>query len=168
MEHTEYYENKLGYEIAIAEMRRTLEEQGKSITAVKRIVENVFTASSLVIGLIGALGIFRAHVAPGYVVFYNVLLVIAILLYILLIALSVWILQPIEFHGPVKASWDVLYDYYVNFTDDVAVLKQHLNSYLNAIHLNEPIIVQRRKRARYTSMILPVIVLILFGLSWIN
>ncbi|MCJ7531835.1 MAG: hypothetical protein MUO64_12490 [Anaerolineales bacterium] len=168
MEHTEYYENKLGYEIAIAEMRRKLEAQDKSITAVKRIVENVFTASSLVIGLSGALGIFRAQVAPGYIVFYNVLLFIAILLYILVIVLSVWILQPVEIHSPVEASWDVLFDYYVRITDDVAVLKQHLNNYLNAIHLNEPIIAQRRKRANYTSLILPVIAFILFVLSWIN
>jgi len=168
MEQTEYHESRLGYEIAIDEMRLQLEEQSKSITAVKKITEIVFTASSLIISLIGALGLFRAPVSSDFVGLYNALIIIAMLLYIVLIVLSIWVMQPVKVYGPIKPDWDVLQDYYINFADDVAVLKQQLSSYLKAIQSNEPIISQRSKRAKCTSLILPVIVVILFFLSLIR
>ena len=168
MEQTEYHENRLGYEIAIDEMRRHLEEQGKSITAVKRITEIVFSASSLVFSLIGALGLLRAPVSSGCLVLYNALIIIAILLYIFLIGLSIWVLQPVKFYGPIEPDWNVIRDHYINFSDDLAILKNQLSGYLEAIKSNGPIISQRNKRAKCTSLILPVIVLILFGLSLIR
>jgi len=168
METTEYKESRLGYEIAIDEMQKLLDEQGKSITAIKRIVEQVFAASSLVVGLSSTLGLFGAEVHPDRLVVYNILTGFTILLYISLIILSVWVLQPIEFQFPVKADWDVLYDGFVNHDNDLDVLKQRLSCLLGTINLNEPIIAWRLKRARCTSMLFPAIVVLLFVLSLIK
>ena len=83
-------ESRLGYEIAISEMQYRLEEQYKSVSAIKNITQQIFAAASLIVGLGGSLQLFNVQVDATHLIFYNRIILIAMGFYILLVS---WILQ---------------------------------------------------------------------------
>lgn len=158
-------ENRLGYEVSFADMQHHLEQQYRAIEAVKSTTQHILAAASLIVALVGALQLFYARVDSGYLILYNLLIWLTMILYIALIGCCVFVLQPAQMRGPIKADWDDLYEGYVGQEDDLDVLKQRLSNYLNAMRLNEPIIDRRRKLTTVACVLLPVVVVLLFCLS---
>jgi hypothetical protein len=165
MEEKEFIENKFGYQVAISEMQKYLDGQYQSVSAVKNVVEQILGAASLIIAIIGALQLFNARIQPQYQAIYNGLIVVTVILYIVLIASSIWVLSPTEVKGPISADWDELYKGYVGHENEIDILKQQLSNYLNAIKLNDPIIIKRSRRTWIPAILLPVIVILVFSLS---
>jgi hypothetical protein len=148
-------------------MKYRLEEQYKSISAFKNIVQYIITSASLVVGLGGSLQLFNVQVDVLYVNKYKFLLISTIVIYLLLIALSLAVVFPVKVKGPTPADRDQLFNGFIWKTKELDILRQQLDNYLAAIDANECVILKRRKLAILTSCILPIIVILIILLSLI-
>lgn len=160
-------ESKLGYEIAVSEMKYRLEEQYKSISAFKSITQQIFAAASLIVALGSSLQLFNVRVAATYQTFYNCIILIAMGSYALLISFCIVVLFPIKVKGPTSAERDLLFQRFIWRTNDLEIIRQQLDNYLAAISSNEPIIQKRRKLAMGSAILLPLIVILFLILSLI-
>lgn len=160
-------ENRFGYEIIASEMDKRLESIYTGIDETKKTFRSLFSAASLIVALLGALQIFSSKVAPGYEIYYYVLVGVSLALYILLIGGCIWMLAPIMVHGTTPENWDMLYDKFASLEDDRDVLKQLISNYISSINKNEIIVQKRYQRGKYFLYILPIIVVLLFVIGFL-
>jgi len=160
-------ESRLGYEIANSEMQYRLEEQYKSISAIKNITQQIFAAASLIVGLGGSLQLFNVQVDANYLILYNRIIWITMGLYFLLILFCIVVLFPVKVKGPTSADREELFQGFIWRTNDLDIMRQRLDNYIAAISANEPIIQKRRLLSIVPAVLLPIIVILLLGLSLI-
>lgn len=161
METEEVFENQLGYEISVSEMKRRLDGVYSGIDEIKKTFRSIFSAASLIVALIGALQIFSVKVIPAYQVYYTALFITSMVLYVFLIIGCIWMLSPIKVKGPTPEDWDVLYEGFSSQKDDIEIYKQLLSNYINAINKSEVIAEKRYRWALFFLPILPIIVVLM-------
>lgn len=161
-EENELTENDFGYEIAIQEMRYLIEDQSKSLELAKSTAQNVLSAASLIIALVGILPVLNASQQYNHTQCHWGLILLAAVLYTLLIIVCVYILGLQNFHGPIAADWPELYNSFVKHTDKTMILKTRLSAYLNALELNKPVVNRKTRLANLAAALLPAIVILLF------
>lgn len=159
-----WVENPTGYQVAIEEMKLTLQNNLASFEAVKNMARTIFGAASLVLGLLGTLQIISAEVMPAYRAWYNVLIVLVLLAYLGLIACCLYVLTPINIYLPIRADWPELWENFISETEE-NIYKTRLSGYLNAIQLNRPIIARLRNVTTGATLLLPIILILILCIS---
>jgi len=156
------------YTLLLSEMKINLEEIYSGITASKKFVQQIFTSSSLLIAIISSLQIFNEKIFNDNSLLFTTGIFVVALLYIVQVALCIIVMSPVGAIGVVGSDWDVLFPAYVNNKTKIEALRQHLSSYIKAVNANYPIMLKRAKLARITGYLFPIIILLLFILSFIN
>lgn len=162
----EWTNEKLGLKISIEEMQRSLNAQYVGIDAIKSTVRTVFGASSLIVALMAALQLSNVSVEQRFLNLYHLGIGAAMILYVALILLCIYVLLPILTSGPVEENWNVLYDSFTG-KSKIDIQRTHLAAYLNAIERNEPTLKILRMLSIVATSLLPVIVVILLLLNLI-
>ncbi len=157
-------ENPLGYQVAIQEMQFALQNNLASFDAVRNMARTLFGAASLIVGLLGTFQIVSAELVPDYRSLYNLLIGLTMFAYVGLIVCCLWVLKPVNIQLPTQVAWESLWNFYLSETDE-NIYKSRLISYIEAIHDNWPIIARLRKLTNLASGLLPVIILLILGIS---
>lgn len=156
--------NLMGYQVSIEEMRFKLSEQYHSLEVFKKFGEQMVSIASLVMVIGSSLQIFNATVTSNRLIF-NVLIVVAMILYLLLIGFSLYLSNPVKVKGPTPANWDELYEGFIAVPDNIAIQRKLISNYLEAIQKNEPILNDRKYLPKSLSVLLVLIVFLFVVLS---
>ncbi len=156
------------YSMLISEQKSSLNDIYDGMVASKKYIQQIFAASSFLIALISVLQIFNKDVELNNHPFYLVGIFVVAILYIAQIALCIIVMMPVKALGPVGSDWDKLFPSYVKEKTEIDAMRQLLADYLGCIKANEPIMIKRGRLARITGYLFPIIVLLLFVLSFIN
>lgn len=162
---TDVFENPAGFDVIIDELKTHLQEQYDSVTVIKSSANSVFSAASLVVAIIGALGLFNVKIEDDYQLAFNLLIGVAITLYVGMIIGLVWVLQPVTVNGPTKTTWETLWNAYASKEDELNIKRQQISNYLAAIEHNSVVIKRLSTRTKIFSSIFPVILIILLVLT---
>jgi len=143
------------------EASQKIKRQGESIDSLKTHARTIFSASSIIISLIGTLQIFN-EIPSNYRLLYISLIIIMVILYIVLVILSLTILSPFQIYGPISIDEATLFGSFIGKMEREVILNQ-LSAYINVIKLNEPKIITRQKMTTAISILFAIIVfMILF------
>ena len=167
METEKVFENQIGWEIVLSEMKRRLEGVYKGVDETKKTFRSIFSAASLIVALLGALQIYSSQVASGYEIYFYILLGLSLLLYIILIAGCIWMLKPIDVKAAVPEDWDILYEKYASQKEDIEIYKQLVSNYIEAIDSSNAIVHKRYRWGRLILPLLPIIVGLLLGIGFL-
>lgn len=167
MEAEKVFENQLGWELVLSEMKRRLEGVYNGVDETKKTFRSIFSAASLIVALLGALQIFSSQVASGYEIYYYILLGSSLLLYLVLIAGCIWMLKPIDVKAPVPEDWDILYKKYASHKEDIEIYKQLVSNYIGAIDESNVLIHKRYRWKNIFLVLLPIIVALLLGIGFL-
>lgn len=155
----------LDLQVSIEEMRGVLKQQWDGMDAIKATARSVLSAASLIVALLGALQVLNARVDPAYQDLYHAGILVALGLYVLLVAGCSTALLPVTMKGPVMASWEVLQQAFSG-KEEREILKMRLSGLLNAIALNTGPLRRMRALTTLALLLLPleVVLLMLLGL----
>ncbi len=167
MDTEEIFENQLGWEIILSEMKRRLQGVFTGVDETKKTFRSILSAASLIVALLGALQIYSSQVAPGYEFYYYFLLGSALFLYLLLIAGCIWMLKPLDVVGPIPEDWDLLYENIASQKEDIEIYKQLVSNYIGAIDDSNAIIEKRYRWSNWFLYLLPIIVLLLLVIGFL-
>jgi TRAP-type C4-dicarboxylate transport system permease large subunit len=154
-------EQKLGYEIAIEEMKYLIDEQSKTVDLAKATARQILSAASLIVALVAVLPILGSPINASNSRLYCCLIIAAGVLFITLIILCVLVLAMRRFAGPFLADWNEIWKTLVNQESELDILKMRLSSYLNVLRLNKSAVKQKTQFANIAAALLPAIVAIL-------
>jgi hypothetical protein len=153
-------------DIPLSEMRRSFQAQSDGIDSIKGTIKTVFGSASLIVSLIGALQLFTTTVAPQWLPWYQIALVVIAVLYLALIIVCVAGMWPAYLYPPLNPKWDELTTTFQNMNEQ-EMTTMYLSAVLKAIQLNKPI-VRRFVRLEITALILlPILVLLILFLAWL-
>lgn len=152
--------------VAIDEMSRNLRLQFEAMDTHKTTARAILSAASLIIGLMGVLQLARPSIQTPFVSLYNLGIVLAMIVYVVLISLAVWSIMAVSMASPIKSDWETLKTYFVGKCGR-DLLKMQLSAILNAIRFNDVLLTRQRRLVTAACVCLPVIVLILMALSLI-
>ena len=141
------------------EAENKLERQSESIESLKSHARTIFGASSIVIPLLGTLLIF-SDIAINVKSYYIAIVAMMITLYVVLVILSLIILSPSRFSGPIQIDHPTLKEVFLG-KNELEIIKIRLSAYLNAIELNEGNIILKQKMTTIISIIFAIIVILL-------
>lgn len=156
--------NNLDLQVAIEEMRIHLQRQNESVQAYKATARSLLSAASLIVALTATLQLFSVKIEPSSINLYNLLIVSAMALYIALIFCCVATLFPIDLKGPIGPDWELLRKVFFN-KEDREILKIQLSQLVRVISRNATTLESPSRYVRFASVLLPVVVILLFGLS---
>jgi hypothetical protein len=154
----------LDIQVSIEEMSELLDKQFDSMEAIKTTARTIFGSASLVTSILGAFKLTTIIIVEDYAKYFNIGIVISMVLYVILIVCCIFILLPINMKLPIEANWKVLRDAFVG-KEERDILKMQLSAYLNAISHNDKLINSKKKLATIASVILPLIVITLLIVS---
>ena len=141
------------------EASKKYQRQGESVDALKTHARTIFSASSIIISLIGTLQIF-SEIQNDYKLLFIFLIGLLAFCYLILLVFSLIILSPFQAYGPIHIDKDTLFESFQDKKERDVILKQ-LSAYINAIALNEPKIVLRQQMTTALSILFAVIVLLI-------
>lgn len=128
----------IGFKVSLDEVKKVFEYQLESVTGYKEASKNVFGAASLIITLLGSLQLLLGKVSDMWLTTYQTLLIIALVVYIAIILVTIFLLMPTSLQAPIRASWEVLEDTFF-YKDEKEVILFQLNQYLVVIDKNKAI-----------------------------
>ena len=167
MDTEDIFENQLGWELVLSEMKRRLQGVYHGVDETKKTFRSIFSAASLIVALLGALQIYSTQVASGYEIIYYILLGSSLFLYLVLIAGCIWMLKPIDVKAPVPEDWDILYKSYASQKEDIEIYKQLVSNYIGAIDASNAIVHKRYRWGKLILPLLPIIVGLLLGIGFL-
>ena len=167
METENDFENQLGWELSLSEMKRRLQGVFNRVDETKKTFRSILSAASLIVALLGALQIYSSQVEPGYEVHYYVLLGSALFLYLILIIGCIWMLKPLDIVGPIPEDWDLLYKHLASKKEDIEIYKQLVSNYIGAIDDSNAIIEKRYRWSSWFLYLLPIIVTLLLVIGFL-
>ncbi|MBN1535231.1 MAG: hypothetical protein JW908_00765 [Anaerolineales bacterium] len=153
-----------GYKWAISELKDNLSNQYISITASKNIAQSMFSSSSMIIAIIGVFQILNISINPEIATLYNVILLLALLLYVSLVILCIFVLTPPDVYGTTGNDWDEIYPAFIDQKEDRQIYRQLISNYISAIENNKPIITKRVLLSKITGYLFACIVIMVFVL----
>jgi hypothetical protein len=162
MDATQSTENLYREELALEEMRRAYQEFSTASDVLDQKLSTILGSASLILGLFGVLQFtpFKAGQSP----IYGIGLVIAVLLYIGMITLCTNALLPRTYQLPVQVDWNALSEHILVKEPRDAMLTV-LSGYVARIPHNRKLNEQKAERAKWASLSLIAIVLILVTVS---
>jgi hypothetical protein len=157
-------EDYSGLKVAADEMKKIFGYQLDEVTAYKDTMKSYFGAASLVVTILASLQILFGTVAPAWAGLHQFLVILAIAFYIALTLLSIFIFIPTTLQAPIDSDWDVLQETYFQKNEE-EVLRLLISSYLNAIDLNDKILVKLILPIRIACGLLIAIIACFAGLA---
>jgi hypothetical protein len=144
--------------IVLEEVKAGYQRQEESMDVFKKHARTLFSASSIILTLLGVMQIFSlpAEVFKGL---YGGIIAGILILYILLVGISLIVNFPIQFLGPIELNWDVLSHGFMEKKERDVILMQ-ISCYLNVIDLNRKSIKTRYKLILTQNIIFGLIVLL--------
>jgi len=139
--HEEAFENVLGYQVGVDEMKVLYRLQIEGFDITKDRAKAVLRTSSIVVALFGALQLINVQIAQEWLWLYNGVLISAASLYLIVISLCLLALESVDLDFPVADSWDNIYDHFASQENDLDVTKTLLAAYLGVINENKPRVV---------------------------
>jgi hypothetical protein len=155
-----------GLKVGVEEMNRNLKLQYEGIDSLKATARSVLSAASLITGLMSLLQLARPTIQPDYVALFNLGIVLTLILYVLLIGACLAAISALTLKAPVAADWVVIQRFFGGKTG-TELMNLQISALLHAITTNEPIIARQRRLVIIACILLPIIVVILLGLSLI-
>lgn len=156
---------KLGLTIAVEEMSQYLQYQFSSMDTIKTNIRAIFGSASLIIAILGGFQLVNVRIAANYLAVYNIGIVLSMIMYIALIVCCVWAISPAPMKGPIAPEWEEINSAFLEGKNENDILQQRLSNYLQAIKLNEHILLTRSHMVTVTGILLSLIVIILLLLS---
>jgi len=156
---TENTKENLDIETMIYEAREKMRRQGESIEAVGVNAKTLFSSSSIIIGLLGVVQLSQYFQDVFKERCSGIITGVIIFLYIFLVIISLIVLSPKNYLGPIELSYTVLCDAFYGKTER-EILEMQLSAYLNVIDKNEPGIKRRRFMTIIQSIIFALIVVL--------
>lgn len=163
-----YVGEPMAYRIAVEEMKFRMEQQFQALDIVKTTARQILSSASLILALAGVLQVINGSVADQNRFWFNLVLGLGGIAYLVLIVLCITCLRVVYIDLPIAADWDVIYESYIQLTDEVELLRMQLSSYLNVIALNTPVVKRKSRLVNLASWFLPITVLLLFAASWLH
>jgi len=143
----------------VHEASENYKRQGDSIESIKTHARTVFSSSSIIISLLSLFQIL-SKTPKGYNVnvSYGRIIAVIVVLYVSLVVISLLVLSPLLFHGPIKMDWGVITETFKEKSERDVLLMQ-LSAYINAFEKNKLIIKNQRLMIIIQSIIFALIVL---------
>lgn len=159
-------EENIDLKLSIDELRGLFNRQYSIISITRDIAKTILGSTSVIVSIVITLTTIR-QTSLENIEIYNIVALIAGVLFILLIGITVYLLMPSPLLGPIKPSAAVLENFYVD-KPSRAVMLQLISAYLNIIGVNEKTIKKRNIETWVMGVLMMLIILCMIGLIQIR
>lgn len=146
-----------GIKVMLSTAKNGYEDQIESLNVFKATSRTVFSASSIILSLVGALQVFTT-IPTDFKVLYQIIIAGISVLYLALVIISLVLISPARWTTPLKLDWDYMAAYIGNENEENSILKE-TSAYLGAIDKNRKTVKCRRRMTILQEIIFCAIVL---------
>ena len=148
--------------LALEEMRLLYERRSKSAASLDQKAGTILGAASLVLSLVTTLQLTLLGADQPW--FYWVGLGAVFILYIVMISLTIWAMEPTVYPTPIKANWETL-DRRLFRVDQKEAILTMIRAYKDRNNTIKSILAKKALKVRRAGRLLAAIALILTTLS---
>ncbi len=154
------YSENFDLETSIEETNSFLEEQYNGVNIIKDSVRDLMSSAGLIIALLSLFQINFGKVNVQELNIKEISIFVAIVLYIFMIILSVFILSPIKVFTPIEINKESFKILFYNKSPQ-EILENKLENYLLAVKLNESVFKKASYISKFDSWLYIFIIIIL-------